>query len=115
LNFFDLEYFIFNFKEVAFASGQILYQYYKATSHIDEHSHILAKKLLHLRSHYDYLRIVSHSLGSRMLMKALKELPIEKRPDEIHFCASAITEDGCEDVLLTGPAQVKSYIYHSEE
>ena len=39
------------------------------------------------------MRVVAHSLGCRFVVEALRSMPKEMRPNEVHLCAPAITEE----------------------
>ncbi|KAL7747512.1 hypothetical protein RI367_007104 [Sorochytrium milnesiophthora] len=73
-------------------ASRLAYQYYTATQSADERSHHLANILANIRTEYDHVRVVCHSLGTRHLVSALAQLSADALPNTVHMCASAVTE-----------------------
>jgi len=103
-------------QEVGVNMGVLLYQYKSALAHIDEHAHVLARNLERLRSIYAYqpIRVVAHSLGCKLIMKAVQDMPENERPEEIYLCAPAINEQEYAHILPTA-AQERLTIFFSRE
>ena len=98
-------------------SFRIFYQYYDIESRMNLLSENLKKDIIRLSKKYKRVRIVCHSLGSKLLLNALKDVPDEFKPDCIHMCAPAITQDEFDFYLKKFNeklAKEKTYIYYSE-
>ncbi|CAO3643544.1 unnamed protein product [Cunninghamella blakesleeana] len=76
--------------DVGLHLGRLAYQYNTATKESEERAEMLAWRLLELRKRYEYLRVVSHSLGCRHLVEACSIMEKHQRPNEIHLCAPAL-------------------------
>ncbi len=68
-----------------------------------------------LKSRYDKVRVVAHSLGCRLVLEAVKALPHESRPWRIHLCAPASSEDEVKDILGSGIARDHAWIYYTKK
>lgn len=100
--------------DVALYAAILATEYYKADSSLAEQSVLLAEQLLHLHSTHSTVRVVAHSLGCRLLFHAIRQIPPEKRPHEVHLLAPAFTE------LEVGPhldalAHHFVTVYHNED
>lgn len=100
-------------QQVLLTGGTLLYQYHYALNNAVELAHQLATKIRELQQSYDRVRIVAHSLGCKILIEAVKELPLHLRPDEIHLCAPAIAEAE-HSQLLDHLAKVQTFVYYCE-
>jgi len=100
-------------QELILSAGRIYLQYQYAQENIEKLAPQLAEKLKHLREHYDFVRVVAHSMGCRLFLEALTHLPLEQRPNEVHLCAPAVCEDEV-GYQLSNMANGKSYLYYCE-
>eukprot|EP01119_Soliformovum_irregulare_P001439 TRINITY_DN1113_c2_g1_i2.p2 TRINITY_DN1113_c2_g1~~TRINITY_DN1113_c2_g1_i2.p2 ORF type:complete len:199 (+),score=29.10 TRINITY_DN1113_c2_g1_i2:404-1000(+) len=99
-------------QELALGAGRIYLQYRNATSQIEEQSPKLALALTELRNEYQNIRIVAHSMGCKLVLDTLKDVPAAMRPDELHLCGPALCEDDIKDILPH--ASPKTSVYYSE-
>lgn len=65
--------------DVGLHLGRLAYQFNIATKESEERAEMLAWRLLELRKRYDYLRVVSHSLGCRHLVEACSIMEKDQR------------------------------------
>jgi len=56
--------------------------------------------------------VVAHSLGCKLLIKAIEEIPYDQRPHEVHLCGAAVSESEISGKLTT-LARDHCYIYYS--
>ncbi len=98
-------------EEVVQVVGRFLFQYAMAVQAAEQRAHMLAERLAKLRSRYERVRVVAHSLGCRHIIEASSSLAGRQRPDEIHLCAPACRE---RDVApkLAGLARGSTYVYY---
>jgi len=90
-------------------------KYWQATQHAEKYSHLLASGLddLYEKSHPSgKIRVIAHSLGCKLLLHAIRELPYTHRPHEVHLCGGALTEEEV-GVFLPNLARVHTFIYYS--
>lgn len=87
-------------------SGYLEFQ--QANKNALEYSHLFTTQLSELRNKYDYVRVVAHSLGAKHAIEAIKQLPKEERPDEVHLCAAAVSEKSVQEIFLEGLTNAKS-------
>lgn len=99
--------------DIGLYASKLTYEYHKIHSEMDYHSKKLARTLVDYSDQYKKVRIVSHSLGCKILLEAMKLIPEEAKPDSIHLCAPAITIG---DILEYNSTFAKdnTYIYHAE-
>ncbi|KAI9168569.1 hypothetical protein H9P43_007942 [Blastocladiella emersonii ATCC 22665] len=71
--------------------GKLAYQFRAASSAAEAGAPALAETLRQLRSECDHVRVVAHSLGCRHLCHALALMHPDERPDTVHLCAPAMT------------------------
>jgi hypothetical protein len=85
--------------------------YNHVVKNMDTHAMDLAQCIQ--KEHKGKLRIVAHSLGCKLLYKALLLIPKEERPHEIHLCAPAVTED---EIIthLSDLATENVFLYYSK-
>lgn len=95
--------------QIAVAFGQ---QYGQASRLARERADEFAERLLRLRRRYETLRIVAHSLGCLHVIEAVSRLAPDLRPDEIHLCAPACSE---EEVAAHLPnlSRSQTFLYHA--
>ncbi|MBM4268314.1 MAG: hypothetical protein FJ144_17180 [Deltaproteobacteria bacterium] len=87
-------------------------QYVLAAQRARTEARALAGALEDLAVRHARVRVVAHSLGCRQVVEAMRWLPPEKRPHEIHLCAAAVVEEEvCEH--LDDLAREKTYLYFS--
>ncbi|KAL9647412.1 hypothetical protein ABK040_006775 [Willaertia magna] len=101
--------------DVIFTTAMLYYEFLKANENATEYAIEFSKELHLLRNRYNKIRIVGHSLGCKHIIEAIKLLPLEYRPDEIHLCAPAINEEDVKDVLSEGLAKDATFHYYSKE
>jgi len=87
-------------------------QYVAVSRSFDKRADHLARKLARLAARYDRVRVVAHSLGCRQIVEAASHLKPDRRPHEIHLCASACRE---KDVAAKLPhlAREQTYQYYT--
>jgi len=88
-------------------------KYWQATHNADNHSKKLASAIAELGALHTKprVRIVAHSLGCKLLLNALKELPSDLRPHEVHLCGGAFPETIFKNAYLHGFAKEHTYVY----
>jgi hypothetical protein len=97
--------------ELTFSMMQILRQYYVCRASLDEQAKLLAEKLRRLVSVYIKVRMVAHSLGCLLLIKALRELePREQEVLECHLLAPAVLVEDC---VLVVPNLKSCCVYYT--
>lgn len=93
-------------------ASMMMYQYYA----IEENTELLAPKLAHdlikYSKNYSKVRIVSHSLGCKLLINALADVPDKYKPNIIHMCAPAFSEDKYEHIL-NNLAKQHTFLYYT--
>ncbi|KAL6065108.1 Alpha/beta hydrolase [Balamuthia mandrillaris] len=102
-------------QELAIMAGQLYFQYREAMKNCEEHAHVLAAKLQHLKQKYQRVRVVAHSLGCKLLVEAVKFLKEHHRPNEIHLCAPALYEEKVKDILLSSIATEHTFLYYNAD
>jgi hypothetical protein len=87
-------------------------QYLAVSRSVTQRADHLSQKLAGLTARYDRVRVVAHSLGCRQIIEAGSRLPPERRPHEIHLCATACRE---KDVAAKLPhlAREQTYQYYT--
>lgn len=94
-------------------SGRIINQYQYASKQIPIESIRLREHIrLLVKDQKKKVRIVAHSLGCQLVVKASSSLPINERPSEIHLCAPAFQE-GAFRPQLDDLAQENCFLYYS--
>lgn len=99
-------------EEAVYLAASFVQQYMAASKAAEQRANLLAARLRTLRSRYDYVRVVGHSLGCRHVLEAVTSLPSSRRPDEVHLCAPAFREKDVAD-KLPQLARVGSVLYHT--
>ncbi|KAG2379052.1 hypothetical protein C9374_007690 [Naegleria lovaniensis] len=99
--------------DVALSLAMAYYEFQKANENAKEYAIELSKELHLLKTQYGKVRVVAHSLGCKHLIEALKLMPLEYRPDEVHLCAPAISEEDAQDILVQGVATKNTFHYYS--
>ncbi|GAB5372083.1 hypothetical protein AAMO2058_001635100 [Amorphochlora amoebiformis] len=88
-------------------------QYRNAVNNAHAEATALAAFLEASRQTYSTVRIIAHSLGCQLVLNALR-FPDTKRPDYVHMCAPAVTEERVKEILEGGIASQAARIYYSE-
>ena len=65
-----------------------------------------------MHKQYGKVRVVSHSLGCKLLVNAIRDIPHEFRPHTVHLCASAFDEETY-GPILNEISQRRTYIYYT--
>jgi hypothetical protein len=99
-------------QEAVTMAGQMLLQFYAARQNSHERAHLLSDELAALRGRFTRLRVVAHSLGCKLLVEAIRDLPDELRPCEVHLCAPAIAVESHAARRLDRLAQRHTYLYY---
>lgn len=99
--------------DVALYAGMLATEFYRAENSLETQSLILAEQLERLRAQHTTVRVVAHSLGCRLVHHALKRVPYEARPHDIHYLAPAFVEDEIGPSLDT-MAHQSIAIYHNK-
>ena len=68
-----------------------------------------------LRGRYDRVRVVTYSLGCRLIMHACPPMSHTSRPYEVHLLAAAVQVSEAEPLLMRGIAQGKTHLYYSPD
>lgn len=86
-------------QDVGLIGSQIYLQYQQARRNAREHAPIFTEQLKELRSNYPEIkiRVVAHSLGSKLALRAVDST--QGLINELHLLAPAITEDELVEVL----------------
>lgn len=99
-------------EELAQVIAAFGYQYEMARRSAKERADALARRLLILRRRYPCLRVVGHSLGCLHVVEALALLAPAERPDFVHLCAPACTENELDGRLENLAAQA-TFLYYA--
>nr|CAG4716284.1 unnamed protein product [Naegleria fowleri] len=99
--------------DVALSLAMAYYEFQKANENAKEYAIELSKELHLLKAQYGKVRVVAHSLGCKHLIEALKLMPVELRPDEVHLCAPAISEEEAQEILVQGVSTKNTFHYYS--
>jgi len=88
--------------------------YNKLEFDIDTYSHQLTDDIVMFFKNHHKIKVVAHSLGCKLLLKSLIDLPNDVLPSEIHLCAPAVIEGNYEKQLkyIDGKG-IKVNIYYS--
>jgi hypothetical protein len=98
--------------DISIMTAATVMQYFKAEKNTVKLAGDLALNLEELTNNYENVRIVAHSLGCKLLLNALKEIPPEKYPKTIHLFAPAFIESEYNDILSNFGKSSKMYIYY---
>jgi hypothetical protein len=93
------------------------YKYWDTTQNAEQHAYLLAAGLVRLYESTPppgKIRVVAHSLGCKLLVKALEQIPYENRPHEVHLCGAAVSAKHLEGKLTT-LAREHTFIYYSTQ
>jgi len=89
-------------------------KYWETTHNAEKYAHLLAAGLVRLYESTPpsgKIRVVAHSLGCKLLIRAIDEIPLEQRPHEVHLCGAAISANEIVGKLTT-LARDHTYIYY---
>lgn len=105
--------------ETAVVSAQLLSQYFQAREELAMCSTELAAHLFDLNAAHEHVRVVGHSLGCLLLLRAIEQLKEHERPHEVHLCAPAVVEDEVAHILTNCTNRKNSgnpshFVYHSD-
>lgn len=92
--------------------GRLIHQYYKVEKNTTILSYQLSQELIRLHKKYKKVRVISHSLGCKLLVNAIKDVPPEFRPHNVHLCAPALDEKTY-GPILNEISQRRTYIYYT--
>lgn len=102
-------------QDLALLTANLYYEFTRALENATTRAEALAETLHHLKREHDYVRVVSHSIGSLHALQAAALMRDSERPDAMHLCAPACTEAEVEAVLKRGPtATATTHIYFSK-
>jgi len=101
-------------QESALLAIQMLLQLREASDNTQARAALLRQELLALRSEFKRVRVVAHSLGARLLVQALSEMPNNLRPFEVHLCAPALSENDAISRHLDGLCAGTTYLYYCQ-
>jgi len=93
-------------------TAMVAYQYFLVEKNIHMMAPKLALDLIAYSKKYENVRIVSHSLGCKLLLNALPYIPAKHKPRNIHMCAPAFTESDYGH-LLNDSSKHQTYIYYT--
>jgi hypothetical protein len=88
--------------DIAFTTVIGYLEFRQANINSLQYAHLLRDELLKLNQQYEKVRVVAHSLGAKHAVEAIKLLPVDERPSEVHLCAAAIPEKDIDEVLHEG-------------
>ena len=91
---------------------RMMYEYKHAEQNTHKLAHQLAHDLIKVSDRYEKVRIVAHSLGCKLLMNAIIDIPPKYRPDIIHLCAPAFVEEDY-GYMLNEISKDKTYLYYT--
>ncbi|AYV82330.1 MAG: hypothetical protein Homavirus31_4 [Homavirus sp.] len=100
--------------DIALFSSRLLYEYFHADKNTVIYATKLSEDLIRLSKKYKKLRVISHSLGCKLLMNAIVKIPPEHRPTTIHMLAPAIVEEEYANVF-NNLAKEKTYVYYCND
>eukprot|EP01043_Picozoa_sp_COSAG02_P075098 COSAG02_NODE_15328_length_1181_cov_1.321627_1_plen_371_part_01 len=100
--------------DVLLHAGRLVVQYRQAAANSQREAEQLRQILLELRRDYDVVRVVAHSLGSRMLLHACQTMTVDERPDEAHLLAAAVQASEAAP-LLSRLARGETHVYFSRD
>jgi hypothetical protein len=83
--------------DLALIGAQILNEYRTIDETIAENQSDLEQYLIKLKEEYERIRVVAHSTGCKLVLRAVEKLPLTKRPHYLHLCAPAIKEHEVSD------------------
>lgn len=92
--------------------SKMIYQYYKVEKNTTILSYQLSAELERLSKKYGKVRVVAHSLGCKLLLNAIKDVPKEYRPNYVHLCAPALSEE-IYGPILNEVSKNRTCIYYS--
>lgn len=100
-------------------SLRLIYQYHHINGEIEKMSTKLSDDLVRLSKKYGKVRIVAHSLGCRLLLNSLIQVPTEYLPNSIHLCAPALLINEFEDFVYSndnryGMCKDRMYVYYAK-
>jgi len=98
--------------DVGIFAARMIYEYHQAEKNTKEMSHVLATDLVNLSNKYYNVRVVAHSLGARLLLNALRDVPDEDKPNNIHLLAPAFAENEFTDIIGNS-SKDNTFIYYS--
>jgi hypothetical protein len=99
--------------DLALYTGRLIREYHRADTNAVAQSDALACDLSLLHYEYEHVRVVAHSLGCKLLLKALEKIPKAERPEEVHLCAPAVMEDAETLKILPEISTRHTFIYRS--
>jgi len=100
--------------DVLLHAGRLVVQYRQAAANSQREAEQLRQVLLELRRDYDVVRVVAHSLGSRMLLHACQTMAVDDLPDEAHLLAAAVQASEAAP-LLSRLARGITHVYFSRD
>jgi hypothetical protein len=93
-------------------TAMVVYQYFLVEENIHMMAPKLALDLIAFSKKYENVRVVSHSLGCKLLLNALPYVPDKHKPRNIHMCAPAFSESD-HGHLLDNSSKHQTYIYYT--
>lgn len=93
--------------------SRIYLQYNYIQKNLEAMSEHLTVDLTELAQKYDKVRIVCHSLGSKLYLNAIQNIDKEYLPDEVYMLGPAFIEDDYSNILDQS-SKDKTVIYYSE-
>jgi hypothetical protein len=73
----------------------------------------LSQAITELRDEYQYIRVVAHSLGCMHIIEGIDLLPSELKPEEVHLCGAAVTEQQVVEKLQRGIGREHVFHYYA--
>jgi len=92
--------------------GRLIHQYRRVEKNTTILSYQLSQELVRLHKQYGKVRVISHSLGCKLLVNAIRDIPHEFRPHTVHLCAPAFDEETY-GPILNEISQRRTYIYYT--
>ena len=99
--------------DASFFATKLATEYHYAEDNTIKLADELSRDIDILSKKYKKVRVVSHSLGCKLLLNAVNNLPPESRPDYIHMCAPSFSEDEFKD-SLDDVAKKRTFIYYTD-
>ncbi|ORZ40057.1 hypothetical protein BCR44DRAFT_1426177 [Catenaria anguillulae PL171] len=95
--------------------GKLAWQFRQASSAAELGAPQLAETLRELRKECDHVRVVAHSLGCRHVTHAIALMHPDDRPDTVHLCAPAMTNQFFRAAQVRKRAEIEAVIRMEEE
>ena len=100
--------------EAALLVARYYTQYQNALKNAARDAELLAKFLRSARGSHGLVRVVAHSLGCKLYLRAASLLSDTEMPDHVHLCAPAVSEGEAREILARGCAARAARLYWTD-